>query len=169
MDTVPKKEFRIILPFLGTLSGKTQKRIQNMFNKLIPWGKINIVYKTQCRISHLFRFKDTLPNQLMSHLIYSYKCLRCNSEYVGETERHSKVRWCEHLGQSCFTDKPIVGIRTAIKDHIILCKCNSSLNDFKIIAYEKSRYLRLIKESLLIGHYNPVLNTKIKSEELFLF
>ena len=33
VHAVPKKEFRIFLPYLGTLSGKTEKRIKNLFRK----------------------------------------------------------------------------------------------------------------------------------------
>ena len=169
VHTVPKKEFRIFLPYLGTLSGKTEKRIQNLFRKVIPWGKINIIYKTQCRISQLFRFKDTIPTDLMSHLIYYFKCPSCKAEYIGETERHSKVRWCEHLGLSCFTDNPIVGIQTAIRDHIITKKCHASIKDFKIIGKDDMHDSLIVKESLFIKHLKTNLNTKIKYAELFLF
>ena len=167
--TVPKKEFRIVLPYLGTLSGKTQKQFQNLFQKLIPWGKINIVFKTQSRISHYFRFKDTLPTELMSHLIYHFTCPSCNAEYIGETMRHSKVRWCEHLGISCFTENPVVGIITPVKDHIKEKKCKATLDNFKIIGREENYGLLLIKESLFIKRFKTVLNTKIKTTELFLF
>ena len=169
LHTAPKKEFRIILPYLGTLSNKTQKRIQNLFQKVIPWGKISIIYKTQSRISHSFRFKDTLPKFLLSHLIYFFKCPSCNAEYIGETVRHSKVRWCEHLGLSCFTDKEVVGKQTAIRDHLNIKKCQTSLDDFKIIGRENSHYLLLIKESLFINHFKPNLNTQVECKKLHLF
>ena len=169
VHTVPKMEFQLILPYLGALSGKTQKRIKNLCQKMIPWGKINIVYKTQCRISQCFRFKDTLPIRLMSHLIYYFKRPSCNAEYIGETMRHSKVRWCEHLGISCFTDKPVVGIKTPVRDHINDKKCSANIDDFKIIGREENHNMLLIKEGLFIKHLKTDLNTKIKSGELFLF
>ena len=136
---------------------------------MIPWGKIEIVYKTQCRISQLLRFKDTLPKPLLSHVIYNFKCPSCNAEYVGETERHSKVRWCEHLGLSCFTDGPVVGIKTPIRDHLRENNCVATLNDFKIIGREEKHNLLLIKEALFIKHFKTKINTKIKYTDLFLF
>ena len=90
--TVPKKDFFLVLPYLGDLSGIIQKRITNAFDKAIPWGKINITFKTHSRISHLFRFKDPVPNDIVSKVIYYYTCPSCNTRYVGETERHCKVR-----------------------------------------------------------------------------
>ena len=168
-QNVPKKEFLIVLPFLGSISSITEKRVRSLFQNMIPWGKIKIVYKTQCRISQLFRFKDAIPKDLMSHLIYYFKCTSCNAEYIGETERHAKVRWCEHLGLSCFTDKPIVGIKTAIRNHIIENKCNSTIDDFKIIGSAENHNLLLIKESLFVKHYKTFLNTKVKNVELSLF
>ena len=142
---VPKQEFVIILPYLGPLSNKTHKRIRSIFQQCIPWGKINLIFKTQCRISHIFKFKDAIPLKLLSSFVYSYKCPSCNSGYIGETERHSKVRWCEHLGISCFTDHPIVGIQTAVRDHIKTRKCESTLNDFKIICTEGNSFLCKVK------------------------
>ena len=80
-------------PYLGTLSSKIQKQIRNVFHKTMPWSKIKLTFKTHTRISHLFRFKDPIPNALMSNIIYSYSCPSCNARYIGETDRHSKVRW----------------------------------------------------------------------------
>ena len=76
-DTVPKKEYFIVLPYLGTLSGK------NVFQKSVPWGKINLTFKTHSRISHLFRYKDPIPKDLVSNIIYSYSCPSCNAGYIG--------------------------------------------------------------------------------------
>ena len=33
--TVPKKEYFIVLPYLGTLPGKVQKQIKNVFQKSV--------------------------------------------------------------------------------------------------------------------------------------
>ena len=105
----------------------------------------------------------------MSHVIYHFKCPSCVAEYVGETERHSKVRWCEHLGLSCFTDKPVAGIKTPVRDHIQENKCVATLNDFKIIGREESHNLLLINEALFIKHFKTNLNTKVKYADLYLF
>ena len=60
-DTVPKGEYRITLPYLGPLSYKIHKRIKNVFAKMLPSGKINILLKTQRKLTHFQRFKDKIP------------------------------------------------------------------------------------------------------------
>ena len=36
----------------------------------------------------MFRFKDRVPYDLVSGVVYEYTCGRCNSSYYGDTERH---------------------------------------------------------------------------------
>ena len=90
--TVPKKNYFLVLPYLGGLPNKIQKQLQNSFQKAIPWGKINVTFKTHSRISHLFKFKDPIPKDIVSKVIYSYTCPSCNTRYIDETDRHCKVR-----------------------------------------------------------------------------
>ena len=167
--TVPKKEFFIVLPYLGTISSKIQKQIRNVFQNTMPWSKIKLTFKTHTRISHFFRFKDPIPNALVSNIIYSYSCPSCNARYIGETDRHSKVRWGEHLGISCFTGQSVKGLSTAIKDHLKLNKCESDFKDFSVIGCESNRSLRELKESLFINQLKPNLNKQVKSAKLLLF
>ena len=47
---VPKKEFFIVLPYLGQLSGKIQKQLRRVFQEAMPWAKIKITFKTHSRI-----------------------------------------------------------------------------------------------------------------------
>ena len=105
----------------------------------------------------------------MSKVIYSYTCPSCNTRYIGETDRHCKVRWSEHLGVSCFTGHPVIGMSTAVRDHLIENTCNSSLNNFQIIGHENIKLLRELKESLFINQLKPELNKQVKSAKLFLF
>ena len=167
--TVPKKEYFIVLPYLATLSGKIQKQIRNLFQQSIPWGKILLTFKTHSRLSHLFRFKDPIPKDLVSNIIYSYSCPSCNARYIGETNRHSKVRWGEHLGISCFTGQSVSGLNTAIKDQLKLNKCKSDFTNFAGIGCESNQLLRELKESLFINQLKPNLNKQVKSAKLFLF
>ena len=60
--------------------------------------KIQIVFKSQMNLSNVFRFKDRLPYELISRVVYKFQCGRCNSSYIGETDRHLKVRSGEHIG-----------------------------------------------------------------------
>ena len=166
---MPKKDFYITLPYLGPLSNKTSKRIKNVFQKILPSANINVVFKVKRRLSHFFNYKDVIPLHLVSHVVYHYQCPSCNAGYIGETSVHSKVRWCQHLGVSCFTGAPVAGNSTAILDHIKIDKCNSDLTNFKILTKESDSYKRLIKESLLIKFFNYDLNKQVNSAKLEVF
>ena len=121
----------IVLPYLGPLSNKVHRRIKIVFQKIIPTGKINIVYKTERRLSIFFKFKDVITSDLDSHLIYHFMCPCCNAGYIGETRAHHKVRSSQHLGISEFTGRPITsGVPTAVTKHIKINRCVCSLNDF---------------------------------------
>ena len=106
---VPKKEYNILLPYLGPLSNKITRHIKTVFQRIIPAGKINLIFKTERRLSHFFRFKDRNNSALSSHHIYHFKCPSCNAGYIGETCVHNKIRSSQHLGISEWTGKPTKG------------------------------------------------------------
>ena len=72
------------------------------------------------KLANVFRFKDRLPFDLMSRLVYEYTCRRFNSSYYGETDRHLKVRSAEHIiGISPLTFRKFMQSKeSAIRDHL---------------------------------------------------
>ena len=101
-------------------------------------------------------------------------CNKCNLVYYGKTKRHFKVRVFEHLGISLrtsnrFTYNHKQNKNTTVLNHLHECKCNSSINDFKIIGSAKNDYLLCLKESLIIHKDKPLLNKSVKSIPLPLF
>ena len=140
------------------------------FQKVILAGKIQIVYKTTHRLSHLFRFKDLVSSDLRSHVIYQFKCPSCNNGYIAEKHVwHFKVRSCLHLGTSPFSGKiGGGGVATAITKHKKKA-VNVGLKDFKIIGNEEDYHKRLIKESLFIKQFDYEFNKQQASTVLHLF
>ena len=67
--------------------------------------KLQVIFKNKRKLSIMFRFKDRVPYDLVSRVVYEYTFSRCNSSYYGETERHLKVRSGEHIGISPLTFK----------------------------------------------------------------
>ena len=170
VDTVPQRDYRIVLPYLGPLSNKIQRQIKKIFQNLISTGKINIIYKTQRRISHLLKFKDVVPSDFDSHIIYKFLCPSCNAGYIGETRVYHKVRNAQHLGISPFSGNPTTaGVPTAVTTHMRTNNCHCSLSDFSIIGRETDYHRRLIKESLFIKLHDYELNKQQNSTELHLF
>ena len=67
----------------------------------------------------MFRFKDRVPYDLVSGVVYEYTCGRFNSSYYVETERHSTVRSGEHKGISPLTFKKTKPSKeSSIRDHL---------------------------------------------------
>ena len=170
IHTVSKKEYTITLPYLEPLSNKVHRRIKTLFQKVIPAGKLNIIFKTKRRLAHFLKFKDVIPYNLNSHIIYHFTCPSCKAGYIGETRVYFKVRGCQHLGISEWSGRSLKGSNpTAITKHIKSKNCICSLDDFTIIGREEDFHLRLLKESLFIKLKNYELNKQQSSSELFLF
>ncbi|XP_057305452.1 uncharacterized protein LOC130642384 [Hydractinia symbiolongicarpus] len=168
--TAEKKNILIVLPFLGKTSLQTRTKLEKLFKSTLHCCKLSVVFRTHTRLSNFFRFKDLLPKELKSGVIYKYKCSGCNATYIGETSRHLKVRASEHLGVSPLTGKKSTSSNcTAIKDHLKACHTTSSLDDFSILSRGNNRYLLEIKESLFIMRDSPQLNNNIRSAPLYLY
>ena len=118
IPTVPKKELFIVLPYLGTLSSNLKQKLRTCFKNSLPQCNIKIILKSTNRLSSLFRFKDVIPKELQSHLVYKFSCGNCNVTYYGKTERHLNVRSSEHIGISHLTGKRVECKPSAVSDQI---------------------------------------------------
>ena len=140
------------------------------FIENMPFAKVNVVFRTTHRLSNILRFKDVVSPDLASHLIYLFKCSCCNAGYIGETRKHFKVRYSQHLRISEYTGRPIKsGVPTTVSKHIFDNNCKCSKENFKIIGREEDYHKRLIKESLFIKLFDFELNKQQKSTDLHLF
>ena len=88
--------------FFSTLS-----KLYDFFSKSLPQCNIKIIFQYKNRLSSFFKFKDSIPLHLCSHLIYKFQCSNCNITYYSETERHLKVRAGEHISTSPLTGKRV--------------------------------------------------------------
>ena len=105
VTTVPKQQFTIVLPYLGTVSQKVKRNLELLTKKYLCSSTITVVFKSPSRLRSVFSFKDKLPAYLMSGVIYQYSCSRCKSTYIGKTSRHTHHRFSEHAGVSPLTGK----------------------------------------------------------------
>ena len=169
IPTVPKKELFIVLPYLGTLSSNLKQKLRTCFKNSLPQCNIRIIFKSANRLSSLFRFKDVIPKELQSDLVYKFSCGNCNVTYYGKTERHLKVRSSEHIGISHLTGKRVECKPSAVSDHFLLHNHDSDFNDFTILCRDNNGFRLLIKESILISRDSPVLNRNTASIPLLLF
>ena len=77
--TVEKKALFLSLPYLGEISLQTRTKLRKSLKGLLNSCKLQIVFKSQRKLSNVFRFKDRLPSDLVSGVVYKYTCGRCNS------------------------------------------------------------------------------------------
>ena len=172
VTTVEKKSLLIVLPYLGTISQQTKRSLYKVISKTLPCCKLNIVYKSSCRLSSFFRFKDRPSKDLISGVVYKFSCGSCNTSYIGQTKRHLKVRMSEHMGISHLTGKRsnrTTGHLTAVQEHTLSCDHFIDYDNFSVLAHAKNSFMLELKESLFIIRDNPVLNKTIRSTPLYLY
>ena len=171
--TVPKKEFLVVLPFLGSTSWKTKNSLIHTFRELLPFSRLKIVFKSSSRLSSCFSFKDKLPSSLMTGVIYKFTCAECNLCYIGSTKRYWEKRIEEHLHQSALTGNKKSGMQVyAPMQHMRSDTCPSasmSRDEFTIIGREKNPYFLGVKESIIISTKKPKLNGNMTSVPMTLF
>ena len=105
--TVKKKELFIVLPYLGNLPLSLRTRLQNSIKKNLPFCKIKVIFKSTTHLSNFFRFKDKVPFNLRSNVVYKFSCGRCNATYYGKTCQHLSIRVGEDSGISPLTVKKV--------------------------------------------------------------
>ena len=69
--TVPQIELRICLPYLGKQSLELKSKMQKFVHKYFPQCKIQVIFKCNNRFQSFLGFKDRVPNNLCSHLLYT--------------------------------------------------------------------------------------------------
>ena len=116
-DNCSQKKILMALLFLGQFSLNLRSRLYICFNKTLPKCNIKVIFQSKNRLSILFRFKDSIPKELRSHIVYKFLCSNCKITYYGETERHLNARSGEHLSLSALTGKRVNNNKKlAVKD-----------------------------------------------------
>ena len=132
---VPKKELICVLPYLGKASLDLRTRLRRTIERNLPFCKLEIIFRSKCRLNTLFRFKDSLEKKIRCGIIYRYTCSNCKVTYYGKTFRHFYTRAAEHMGISNLTGKCLKTVmQSAISDHLLQCNCTINFDDFDILA-----------------------------------
>ena len=106
------------------------------------------------KIKNHFSFKDSIPNDLKSFLVYKFTCASCSSSYIGKTYCHFKTRIKEHIKKDNKSHifKHLHFTATGFDSYNYLC--------FKIIDKANSKFDLKIKEALYINWREPNLNAQ---------
>ena len=166
--TVPKKSLFLVLPYLGPLSLPTRTKLRKSLKGILNCCKLQIVFKSQNKLVKAFRFKDCIPKELTSGVVYKFQCGLCNDSCYGECVRHLNVRIGEHIEISQLTRKKVKPKGSVVNDHLLLCNHSPSFENFSVLTKENKKFLLELKESLLIMRDKPFLNRNIRSAPLYL-
>ena len=152
VSTPPKKNLVTSLPYLGKLSLQIRTRINRIMKNKLIYCNIRSVFRTNCKISNFFTFKEKIRSFLRSVIVYKFQCGSCNATYYGKTKRYFKVRMCENLGISALTGKIVKDDDdSAIKEHLLFCNHTPDYEDFSILATNDNDFKVMLMESLLIN------------------
>ena len=151
------------------MSARHNKMFKDNVLKLVteffPHVQLNIIFKSTFSISSMFPFKDTVPKNVRSNIVYSYQCGMCHSTYIGESARHYHTRVSEHQGVSPRTGRPSKNNTSNIYQHFMDTGHLVKEENFKILSSKHPSDLCL-SESIEIHAKNPDLNDKISSTNL---
>ena len=110
--TSEKKTSTFVLCFIGELSIKTR---------------------------NVFSYKDRLPDDLVSCVLYKFQCGRSSASCYGKTDRHFKVMSGEPISICPFTLKIVKpSSESSIRDHHPFCNHAPSFDDFTILKLKKA-------------------------------
>ena len=169
----PKKEVIFPMVFLGKITLQVKKKIQSTFKELCPGMKLKIVLSSPNRLRSGFVFKDKLPREMDSMLLYKFTCGTCNCTYIGETKRHFQVRSSEHMGLSILTSNLLkynASNATAVRKHCNDLEHDNNIDNIQIVGHASNKFHLRLKESLLISMVNPtIINVQKKSIPLCVF
>ena len=70
VTTIQKKTLTLLLPYLVEISLQTGAELRRPFKGILNCCKLQIMFKSQRKLGNIFRFKDRLPFDLVSGIIY---------------------------------------------------------------------------------------------------
>ena len=145
---------------MGTYNKLFTRKCNKLLKKYFFHTNFKITFVNPLSIESFFSSKDKLPLEMSSRVVYAFTCPCClQGTYIVSMVRSLKERFCSHMGISHRTGK-ILSKKEAsvIRNHIIQCKTECSIDNFKIIGHNNNEYSLRILESLLIRTKSPTLN-----------
>ena len=142
------------LPYIENLSHHIKNKLSKLCKEFCKENfNIKLVFNS-FKIKNYFLYKDPIPDDLKSFVVYKFTCAGCSSSYIGETCRHFKTRIEEHIKKDNKSHifKHLHSTATCFDSYNSLCS--------KIIDKANSKFVLKIKEAL---HINWRTTNKTKS------
>ena len=77
-----KKILFFCIPYTGQNGLQIRTQLHKLLSKAYPHIFIRFVFRSTCRLSEFFPFKDRIPFAMKSHVVYKYKCQCCGALYM---------------------------------------------------------------------------------------
>ena len=149
------------LPYIGKLSYHIKNKLSKFFKEFCKENlSIKLVFNS-FKTKYHFLYKDPIPDNLKSFLVYKLACASCSSSYIGKTCRHFKTRNEEHIKKDNKSHifKHLHSTATCLDPYNFL--------RFKVIDKANSKYDLKIQEALHINWKKPNLNAQQKFAKSF--
>ena len=170
VPTVPRRLIYFPISYTGKHSLNVRNKLSKLLREFYPQCLIRVIFKPEKTIHNMFRFKDMIPTDLTSSVVYQYTCDSCKATYIGKTKRHLKTRIHEHKGRSVRTGKLITApLHSAIREHSHEADHPIKDNNFTILASGSSDTDLLILESIFQSVERPTLGGCESSTPLLCF
>ena len=166
---VPKPIVYFTTYFLGDVSKTMAKELRSMIQQSYPQVHLRTLYKSCNTIGSHFSWKDKIPIECMSNLVYKYTCESCKAFYIGKTESQFKCRISQHMGVSARTGNDVKKAHSEIRDHCFKCEVHIKAENFTILdrLFDKNGILTL--ESLHQKIKKPTIGIHQQSTQLLCF
>ena len=166
IPTVSKLKIYCKLPYMSSLHNRTLEiDLKKLVGRFYPYVDLKIIFQNNNTIGKMFPFKDVIPNDLRSNIVYKFTCGMCDSTYIGETTRHFRTRVSEHMGISPRTGNPS-SIVTNVREHCETADHPINPSNFSILQTGQANDIMML-ESIAIHSRKPTLNGTTKSTPLY--
>ena len=72
--TVKKKPLALFLSYLGLISLQTRTKLKKSLKNILNCCKLQIVFENKTILGNNFCFKDRIPKDLTSGVVYKFHC-----------------------------------------------------------------------------------------------
>ena len=157
------------IPFYGKSSYAFKNKMTKLLKDFYPTQKFRIVFSKASTLGSFFGYKDRVPFDLQSSVVYNYICESCSASYVGKTVRHLKTRIAEHKGVSPRNLQTSKSPKfSAIREHSEATGHLIKTSSFSVLQSGNPLDLTIL-ESLYTHNLKPSLSSHDSSTELVCF
>ena len=102
------------------MSLQTRTNLQQVFEGVLNYCKVECAFKCKTKFFNSFRFKDPTLKDLISGLNYEFQWGLCNRSYFDESIRHLDIKSGEHTVVSPLTGKKVKPINISAVNNLLL-------------------------------------------------